>query len=83
MPVNGTAPLFNRQISTGDKTIIFQDVLNPRVDFDQLSKLISENLDEKEKGCLKDLKDYIIKKEDSWILDTNLLNFIGGLLEHR
>jgi len=76
-------PLFSRQMSIGDQAITFKDTVNPRVDFDQLSKLISDSLDDKEKECLKDLKEYIIKKEDAWVLDQKLLNFIGGLLEHR
>ena len=76
-------PLFSRQMSIGDQAIIFKETLNPRTDFDQLSKLISESLDEKEKECLKDLKEYLIKKEDAWVLDQKLLNFIGGLLDHR
>ena len=29
------------------------------------------------------VREYIIKGEDSWILDTKLVNFIGALLEHR
>ena len=63
--------------------IIFSDTINPRTDFDQLQKLLETSLDKKDKQCLADLKEYIIKKEDSWILDVKLLNFIGALLEHR
>ena len=29
------------------------------------------------------VREYVIKGEDSWILDTKLVNFIGALLEHR
>ena len=29
------------------------------------------------------IREYVIKGEDSWILDTKLVNFIGALLEHR
>ena len=32
---------------------------------------------------MSDLKQYLVKKEEAWILDQKLLNFIGGLLEHR
>ena len=63
--------------------IIFSDTINPRTDFDQLQKLLETSLDKQDKQCLADLKEYIIKKEDSWILDVKLLNFIGALLEHR
>jgi len=76
-------PSFNRQISQGDQLITFKDTLNPKTDFDQLARLLDGSLDEKEKQCLTDLKEYLVKKEDSWILDQKLLNFIGGLLEHR
>ena len=76
-------PTFSRQISQGDQLITFQNVLNPRTDFDQLSRLLDGTLDEKESQCLADIKEYLIKKEDAWILDQKLLNFIGGLLEHR
>ena len=57
--------------------------MNPKTDFDQLARLLDGSLDEKEKQCLTDLKEYLVKKEDAWILDQKLLNFIGGLLEHR
>ena len=29
------------------------------------------------------VREYVIKGEDSWIMDTKLVNFIGALLEHR
>ena len=74
----------SRQISQqGDKLLTFQNTINTRTDFEQLQRLLSTNLDEKEKQCLSDLREYVIKKEDSWILDVALLNFIGALLEHR
>ena len=74
----------SRQISQqGDQLLTFQNTINSRTDFDHLHRLLSSNLDEKEKQCLSDLKEYIIKKEDSWILDVAMLNFIGALLEHR
>ena len=75
--------MFSRQQSLGDQLIIFPDVINPRPDFDQLQKLLETSLDKQDKQCLADLKEYIIKKEDSWILDFKMLNFIGALLEHR
>jgi len=82
-PSKGSLPSFNRQISQGDTLITFKDTLNPKTDFDQLARLLDGSLDEKEKQCLTDLKEYLVKKEDAWILDQKLLNFIGGLLEHR
>eukprot|EP00090_Calanus_glacialis_P003190 TRINITY_DN12342_c0_g1_i2.p1 TRINITY_DN12342_c0_g1~~TRINITY_DN12342_c0_g1_i2.p1 ORF type:complete len:601 (-),score=144.37 TRINITY_DN12342_c0_g1_i2:513-2315(-) len=82
-PTGISLPPFNRQISTGDQLITFKDTLNPKTDFDQLSRLLDGSLDDKEKQCLTDLKEYLVKKEDAWILDPKLLNFIGGLLEHR
>eukprot|EP00092_Neocalanus_flemingeri_P029488 GFUD01032018.1.p1 GENE.GFUD01032018.1~~GFUD01032018.1.p1 ORF type:complete len:595 (-),score=152.26 GFUD01032018.1:267-2051(-) len=82
-PFGVSLPSFSRQISQGDQLITFKDTLNPKTDFDQLSRLLDGSLDEKEKQCLNDLKEYLVKKEDAWILDQKLLNFIGGLLEHR
>jgi len=82
-PTGVSLPSFNRQISQGDQLITFKDTLNPKTDFDQLSRLLDGSLDDKEKQCLTDLKEYLVKKEDAWILDQKLLNFIGGLLEHR
>ena len=74
---------FSRQISLGDQLIIYTDIINPRSDFDQLQRLLETSLDKQDKQCLSDLKENIIKKEDSWILDVKLLNFVGALLEHR
>ena len=74
----------SRQISQqGDQLLTFQNTINTRTDFEQLQKLLANNLDEKDKQCLSDLREYVIKREDSWILDVALLNFIGALLEHR
>ena len=66
-----------------DKFITFKDALNPKSDYDQLCRLLKGSLDDKENMCLSDLKGYLIKKEDAWVLDQKLLDFIGGLLEHR
>ena len=74
---------FDRQMNSGEKLITFRDNLNPRTDFDQLTKLLANSLDDKEKQCMADLKQYLVKKEEAWILDQKLLSFIGGLLEHR
>ena len=78
-----TETMFSRQESLGDQLIVFPDTINPRSDFDQLQKLLETSLDKQDKQCLADLKEYIIKKEDSWILDFKMINFIGALLEHR
>jgi len=78
------APTFNRQISTnGDQLITFKDALNPRTDFDQLERMLGDTLDEKEKQSMKDLRQYLVKKEDAWLLDHHLIKCIGALLEHR
>ena len=74
---------FDRETSSGEKLITFKDNLNPRTDFDQLSKLLATLLDEEEKKCMADLKEYLVKKEEAWILDQKLLNFVGALLENR
>ena len=78
-----TETMFSRQQSLGDQLIVFPDTINPRSDFDQLQKLLETSLDKQDKQCLADLREYIIKKEDSWILDFKMINFIGALLEHR
>ena len=74
---------FDRETSSGEKLITFKDNLNPRTDFDQLSKLLATLLDEEEKKCMAYLKEYLVKKEEAWILDQKLLNFVGALLENR
>ena len=74
---------YSRQQSLGDQVITFPDTVNSRTDFEQLQRLLEASLDTQDKQCLADLREYIIKREDSWILDVKLLNFIGALLEHR
>ena len=54
---------FDRETSSGEKLITFKENLNPRTDFDQLSKLLSTFLDEEEKKCMADLKQYLVKNE--------------------
>ena len=74
---------YSRQQSLGDQVITFPDTVNSRTDFEQLQRLLEASLDTQDKQCLADLREYVIKREDSWILDVKLLNFIGALLEHR
>ena len=59
---------FDRETSSGEKLITFKDNLNPRTDFDQLSKLLATLLDEEEKKCMADLKQYLVKNEVSFQL---------------
>ena len=80
---NLQSPTYQRQSSYGDQLLVFRDAANPRIDFDQLSRLLGGSLDAKEQACLADLKEYLVMKEDAWILDVKLLNFVGALLEHR
>ena len=54
---------FDRETNSGEKLITFKDNLNPRTDFDQLSKLLATLLDEEEKKCMADLKQYLVKNE--------------------
>ena len=54
---------FDRETSSGEKLITFKENLNPRTDFDQLSKLLATLLDEEEKKCMADLKQYLVKNE--------------------
>jgi len=70
-------------LDTGDQLLTFSDLINARSDYDQLQRLLENSLDEQDKQCLGDLRKYVLTKEDSWILDAKLLNFIGALLEHR
>jgi hypothetical protein len=73
---------FSRQTSMNDQVILYHDALNPRSDFSQFEKLL-QNLDEKEKNSLKDLKKYLLQNEGAWLLDQQVLDFVSGILEHR
>ena len=58
--------------------ITFPDTVNSRTDFDTLSRLLeATGLDKADKQCLSDLREYVIKDEDSWVLDTKLASFIS------
>lgn len=68
--------------SPPDRRVTFSNVVNVRTDFDLLNRLLLGSLNESEAKFLKEFKQYAMKKADAWVLDTKLLDFIGGLLTH-
>ena len=49
--------------------VTFKEALNPRTDFDQLERLLGDQLNAGEVASLKDFKLYILKGEAAWVLD--------------
>ena len=49
--------------------VSFKEALNPRTDFDQLERLLGDQLNAGEVASLKDFKLYILKGEAAWVLD--------------
>ena len=76
---------FDRETSSGEKLITFKENLNPRTDFDQLSKLLATLLDEEEKKCMADLKQYLVKNEVNLSLafKASLYLFLCYLIVHK
>jgi hypothetical protein len=79
----GPVPLPSRALDRTPSTVVraveplltYKEALNPRSDFDQLERLLGDQLNAGEAASLKDFKLYIVKGEASWVLDQEATKF--------
>lgn len=60
-----------------DPPIVFKDLLDVKTEYETLSKLLEGKLNEEERVCMSELRQYVIENDGSWALGDNFLNFVG------
>lgn len=63
-----------------DPPIVFKDLVNVRAEYEALVHLLDGKLNEDEKLCMQELRQYVLEDEGSWALADNFLNFVGRIL---
>lgn len=62
-----------------DPPIVFKDLVDVKTEYDALTKLLDGKLNEDERICMEELRQYVLENEGSWALGDNFLNFVGML----
>lgn len=60
-----------------DPPIVFKDLVNVKEEYQALVKLLDGKLNEEERVCMDELRQYMLENEGSWALGDNFLNFVG------
>lgn len=63
-----------------DPPIVFKDMVDVKTEYDSLSKVLEGKLNEDERICMDELRQYVLENEGSWALGDNFLNFVGRIL---
>ncbi|KAK9301603.1 hypothetical protein QLX08_006044 [Tetragonisca angustula] len=63
-----------------DPPIVFKDLVNIKEEYQALVKLLDGKLNEEERVCMDELRQYMLENEGSWALGDNFLNFVGRIL---
>lgn len=60
-----------------DPPIVFKDSVDIKEEYQTLVKLLNGKLNEEERVCIDELRQYVLENEGSWALGDNFLNFVG------
>lgn len=63
-----------------DPPIVFKDMVDVKAEYEMLSKVLEGKLNEDERICMDELRQYVLENEGSWALGDNFLNFVGRVL---
>ncbi|XP_070161103.1 uncharacterized protein [Polyergus mexicanus] len=63
-----------------DPPIVFKDLVNIREVYEGLISAIEGKLNDEERTCMDELRQYVLENEGSWALGDNFLNFVGRVL---
>ncbi|XP_012147519.1 uncharacterized protein LOC100883449 isoform X2 [Megachile rotundata] len=63
-----------------DPPIVFKDMVDVKAEYETLSKVLEGKLNEDERICMDELRQYVLENEGSWALGDNFLNFVGRVL---
>lgn len=60
-----------------DPPIVFKDLVNVQAEYDGLLNALEGKLNDEERTCMDELRQYVLENECSWALGDNFLNFVG------
>lgn len=63
-----------------DPPIVFKDMVDVKTEYESLCKALEGKLNEDERICMDELRQYVLENEGSWALGDNFLNFVGRIL---
>ncbi|KAI4503512.1 hypothetical protein M0802_001734 [Mischocyttarus mexicanus] len=63
-----------------DPPIVFKDTLDVKPEYETLVKCLEGKLNDEERTCLTELRQYVLENEGSWALGDYFLNFVGRIL---
>ncbi|XP_012233831.1 uncharacterized protein [Linepithema humile] len=63
-----------------DPPIVFKDLVNVRTEYEELLSALEGKLNDEERTCMDELRQYVLENEGSWALGDNFLNFVGRVL---
>ncbi|KAL6443949.1 hypothetical protein ACFW04_001733 [Cataglyphis niger] len=63
-----------------DPPIVFKDLMNVREEYEGLISAMEGKLNDEERTCMDELRQYVLENEGSWALGDNFLNFVGRVL---
>lgn len=63
-----------------DPPIVFKDTVDAKAEYEGLVDCLEGKLNDEERTCLKELRQYVLENEGSWALGDYFLNFVGKLL---
>ncbi|XP_050466444.1 uncharacterized protein LOC126859339 isoform X2 [Cataglyphis hispanica] len=63
-----------------DPPIVFKDLMNVREEYESLISAMEGKLNDEERTCMDELRQYVLENEGSWALGDNFLNFVGRVL---
>lgn len=62
-----------------DPPIVFKDSINISTEFKDLTNALDDKLNDEERTCMGELRQYVLENEGSWALGDNFLNFVGEI----
>ncbi|EFN65714.1 UPF0326 protein FAM152B [Camponotus floridanus] len=63
-----------------DPPIVFKDLVNVQAEYEGLISALEGKLNDEERTCMDELRQYVLENEGSWALGDNFLNFVGRVL---
>lgn len=66
--------------SKSGSVILFASSVDKRTEMSMLMQQIKKQWSDQDYKCCRDLQKYVLDKEDAWVLDRDLLAFVGDVL---
>lgn len=63
-----------------DPPTVFKDSVDVIAEYEKLASLLGGKLNEDERTCMDELRQYVLENEGSWALGDYFLNFVGRIL---